>query len=195
MQKELKNQLNKTEVIAFISNTPDGIDWKRVVLTTVENVGKLKGGSALLYDPNRFSGRNCLNAEKHFMLYNMYSKKKLKEHAKLDGDRQKMSHQIWQLVKPHAVKPTEKDLSNHYVDSPVKEDKPVVKKSKPVKASVGITNESVIQATGKEAKSEKNAARHRLYKKTKVKTLLSKNTIKLADIKYDIKSGYAEIVG
>ena len=110
MQKELKNQLNKTEVIAFISNTPDGIDWKRVVLTTVENVGKLKGGSALLYDPNRFSGRNWLNAEKHFMLYNMYSKKKLKEHAKLDGDRQKMSHQIWQLVKPHAVKPTEKDF-------------------------------------------------------------------------------------
>ena len=101
------------------------------MLTTVENVGKLKGGSALLYDPDRFSGRTWLNAEKHFMLYNMYSKKKLKEHAKLDGNRQKMSHQIWQLVKPHAVKPTEKDLSNHYVDSPVKEDKPVVKKSKP----------------------------------------------------------------
>ena len=75
----MEKQLNKTEVIAFISNTPDGVDWKRVVLTTVENVGKLKGGSALLYDPDRFSGRTWLNAEKHFMLYNMYSKKKLKE--------------------------------------------------------------------------------------------------------------------
>lgn len=38
----MEKQLNKTEVIAFISNTPDGVDWKRVVLTTVENVGKLK---------------------------------------------------------------------------------------------------------------------------------------------------------
>ena len=193
----MEKQLNKTEVIAFISNTNDGIDWKRVVLTTVENVGKLKGGSALLYDPDRFSGRTWLNAEKHFMLYNMYSKKKLKEHAKLNGNRQKMSHQIWQLVKPHAVKPADKDLSSHYVHSPVKEDTPVVTESKPVKASVGINDESIIKATGKKAKSPTNNARHKLYKVTKVKEIIrrSKDTIKLADIKYDIKSGYAEIVG
>lgn len=47
------------------------------------------------------------------------------------------------------------------------------------------------------AKSPTNNARHKLYKVTKVKEIIrrSKDTIKLADIKYDIKSGYAEIVG
>jgi hypothetical protein len=191
----MENELNRTKVIAFINNTPDGIDYKRVVITTVSNVGKLKGGSALLYDPQRFSGRTWLNGEKYYKIWNMYSKKKLGKVPSFNGDRQEYAHKLWNLMKPIAVKPTEKDLSNHYVDSPVKENKPAVKESKPVKAGVILTDDSIIQATGKEAKSEKNAARHKLYKKVKVKTILSKNSIKLADIKYDIKSGYAEVVG
>jgi len=186
-------ELKDVKVIAFVNNTPNGPDYKRAVITTVGEVHKIKGGSPLLYDPDRFSGRTWLNAEKHFMLYNMYSKKKLKEHAKLNGDRQKMSHQLWQLINPHAVKPEAKDMTSVVVETPEKE--PKVKKVAPVKTGSVFSNESIIQATGKIAKSEKNAARHKLYKKVKVKTLLSKNSIKLADIKYDIKSGYAEVVG
>ena len=152
MQKELKNQLNKTEVIAFISNTPDGIDWKRVVLTTVENVGKLKGGSALLYDPDRVTSRAWLNAEKHFMLYNMYSKRKLKEHAKLNGDRQKMSHQLWQLINPHAVKPAEKDMTQAVIQTPEKKLK--VKNKAPVKVQsvVNDVNRAQIEIGSMESK-------------------------------------------
>jgi hypothetical protein len=88
-------ELKDVKVIAFVNNTPDGPDYKRAVITTVGEVHKIKGGSPLLYDPDRVTSRAWLNAEKHFMLYNMYSKKKLKEHAKLNGDRQKMSHQLW----------------------------------------------------------------------------------------------------
>jgi len=186
-------ELKDVKVIAFVNNTPDGPDYKRAVITTVGEVHKIKGGSPLLYDPDRFSGRTWLNAEKHFMLYNMYSKKKLKEPAKLNGDRQKMSHQLWQLINPHAVKPAEKDMTGAVIETPEK--KPKVKKNTPVKSNSVVNENSIIQATGKEAKSEKNAARHRLYKKTKVKTLLRKNTIKLADIKYDIKPCDAGIVG
>ena len=164
-------ELKDVKVIAFVNNTPDGPDYKRAVITTVGEVHKIKGGSPLLYDPDRFSGRTWLNAEKHFMLYNMYSKKKLGKVPSFNGDRQEYAHKLWNLMKPIAVKPTEKDLSNHYVDSPVKENKPTVKESKPVKAGVILTDDSIIQATGKEAKSEKNAARHKLYKKTKVKLL------------------------
>ena len=186
-------ELKDVKVIAFVNNTPDGPDYKRAVITTVGEVHKIKGGSPLLFDPDRFSARTWLNAEKHFMLYNMYSKKKLKEHAKLNGNRQKMSHQLWQLVTPHAVKPTEKDMTGAVIETPEKT--PKVKKTAPVKTNSIFNNESIIQATGKLAKSEKNAARHKLYKKAKVKTLLGKNGLKLADIKYDIKSGYAEVVG
>lgn len=186
-------ELKDVKVIAFVNNTPDGPDYKRAVITTVGEVHKIKGGSPLLYDPDRVTSRAWLNAEKHFMLYNMYSKKKLKEHAKLNGDRQKMSHQLWQLINPHAVKPAEKDMTQAVIQTPEKKLK--VKNKAPVKAQSVVNENNIIQATGKQAKSETNAARHKLYKKAKVKTLLSKNGLKLADIKYDIKSGYAEIVG
>ena len=46
------------------------------------------------------------------------------------------------------------------------------------------------------AKSGKNIARLKLYRKSKVSTILAKNPeIKLGDIKYDIRNKYAEIVG
>ena len=71
-----------------------------------------------------------------------------------------------------------------------------VKKSTPTKrARVTIEPTAKIGATGKQPKSEKNVARLALYRKSKLSTILEKHPeITLADIKYDIKCGYAEIV-
>ena len=187
-------ELKDVKVIAFVNNTPDGPDYKRAVITTVGEVHKIKGGSPLLYDPDRFSPRTWINSERYYKVWNTHSKKKLGKvpNIKID-EKKKYTEKLWKLVEPVAVKPAEKDMTGAVIETPEKKSK--VKKNTPVKASSIVNENSIIQATGKKAKSEKNAARHRLYKKAKVKTLLSKNTIKLADIKYDIKSGYAEIVG
>ena len=61
---------------------------------------------------------------------------------------------------------------------------------------VTIPSDAKIGATGKQPKSEKNIARLKLYRRTKLSNILEKNPeVTLADIKYDIKCGYAEIVG
>ena len=187
-------ELKDVKVIAFVNNTPDGPDYKRAVITTVGEVHKIKGGSPLLYDPDRFSARTWINSENYYKVWNMHSKKKLGKVPSIKIDeKKKYTEKLWKLMEPIAVKPAEKDMTGVVVETPEKE--PKVKKVAPVKTGSVFSNESIIQATGKIAKSEKNAARHKLYKKVKVKILLSKNSIKLADIKYDIKSGYAEVVG
>ena len=175
-------ELKDVKVIAFVNNTPDGPDYKRAVITTVGEVHKIKGGSPLLYDPDRFSARTWINSEKYYKVWNTHSKKKLGKvpNIKIE-EKKKYTEKLWSLMEPIAVKPAKEDMTSAVIETPEKT--PKVKKTAPVKA------------TGKLAKSEKNAARHKLYKKAKVKTLLSKNGLKLADIKYDIKSGYAEVVG
>ena len=70
-------ELKDVKVIAFVNNTPDGPDYKRAVITTVGEVHKIKGGSPLLYDPDRFSARTWINSEKYYKVWNMHSKKKL----------------------------------------------------------------------------------------------------------------------
>ena len=187
-------ELKDVKVIAFVNNTPDGPDYKRAVITTVGEVHKIKGGSPLLYDPDRFSARTWINSEKYYKVWNTHSKKKLGKvpNIKIE-ETKKYTEKLWSLMEPIAVKPAKEDMTSAVIETPEKT--PKVKKSAPVKTSSMFNNESIIQATGKLAKSEKNAARHKLYKKAKVKTLLGKNGLKLADIKYDIKSGYAEVVG
>ena len=81
---------------------------------------------------------------------------------------------------------------------PEKEEKPL-NKSKPKTSSKRtlsvFPNETRIQATGKQPKSEKNIARLKLYRRTKLGGILERNPeVTLTDIKYDIKCGYAEIV-
>jgi hypothetical protein len=187
-------ELKDVKVIAFVNNTPDGPDYKRAVITTVGEVHKIKGGSPLLYDPDRFNARTWISSERYYKVWNIHSKKKLGKvpNIKIE-EREKYTEKLWSLIEPIAVKPAEKDMTGVVVETPEKE--PKVKKKAPVKTNSVVNENSIIQATGKQAKSEKNAARHKLYKKVKVKTILSKNGLKLADIKYDIKSGYAEVVG
>jgi hypothetical protein len=61
---------------------------------------------------------------------------------------------------------------------------------------VTIPSDAKIGATGKQPKSEKNIARLKFYRRAKLSSILEKNPeITLADIKYDIKYEYAEIVG
>ena len=54
--------------------------------------------------------------------------------------------------------------------------------------------ETKIQATGKQPKSTKNIERLEHYQGNQVSDILSNSGIRMADIKYDIKHGYAEIV-
>tara|TARA_R110000824_G_scaffold65405_1_gene170338 strand:+ start:839 stop:1261 length:423 start_codon:yes stop_codon:yes gene_type:complete len=80
---------------------------------------------------------------------------------------------------------------------PEKEEKPLnTNKPQQVKRKrIVFPNETRIQATRKQPKSEKNIARLKLYRRTKLGSILERNPeVTLTDIKYDIKCGYAEIV-
>ena len=107
---------------------------------------------------------------------------------------------------------TAKDLNNISDLNPKKAER-LLNKSKP-KTSIGegmeawsvvdqkvkrtlsvFPNETRIQATGKQPRSEKIIARLKLYRRTKLGGILERNPeVTLTDIKYDIKCGYAEIV-
>ena len=52
------------EFITFVNNTPDGIDWKRIVITSEFEINKLKGGSAHLGNPKEYNRPGWLSAGK-----------------------------------------------------------------------------------------------------------------------------------
>lgn len=198
------------DVITFMNNTPSGIDWKRVVITKSTEVGKLKGGSAQLYDPKEYVCPSWLSAKKAKEIWKLHTGK---NREFTSGDQTKTV--FWKYFKDTAVTPSYRDFSSNHLRSigewkeedennhlnsggvemaekaAEKEAKPVTKRKR-----ITIPSDAKIGTTGKQPKSPKNIERVKLYRRSKLSTILEKNPgVTLADIKYDIKCGYAEIVG
>ena len=195
------------DVITFVNITPSGIDWKRIVLTLDTDVGKIMGGSAHIYDPEKYAPPSWLTPSKAAEVWKLHTRKN-----KEFKDKKEASRVFWNYFKSKAKKPKYEDFSKYHL---MKEglwkdeetgagasiDKP--KRSlgadmvKQVKRKRTVLSETAkISATGKQPKSEKNSARLKLYRGSKVSTILEKNPdIKVGDIKYDIRCKYAKIVG
>ena len=190
------------DAITFMNNTPSGIDWKRVVLTKDIEVGQLKGGSAHLYDPEKYVCPSWLSLKKATEIWKLHTGKN-KEFT----SKEQTKAVFWKYFKKKAVKPIYEDFSPHYLkrigewkdDDESKNLNPVgadMTEQVTKRKRVTIPSDAKIGATGKQPKSEKNIARLKLYRRTKLSSILEKNPeVTLADIKYDIKCGYAEIVG
>lgn len=190
------------DAITFMNNTPAGIDWKRIVLTKDIEVGQLKGGSAHLYDPEKYVSPSWLNLKKASEIWKIHTRKDKEFKSKEDA-----TLAFWKYFKKKAVKPIYEDFSPYYLKrigewkeddesknlNPVGADMP---EQATKRKRVTIPSDAKIGATGKQPKSEKNIARLKFYRRAKISTILEKNPeVTLADIKYDIKCGYAEIVG
>lgn len=187
------------ETLVFVNNTPDGIDWTRIVLTDNSKIGDLIAGSAYFSDPAKYSAPPWLTPKKASEVYEKHTGKKRVFESK------KEAHNIfWNYFRPFVKQAEAIDFRSATVGQKL-ENKPqtgdkmadTVEKPTPVKrARVTIEPTAKIGTTGKRPKSEKNVARLALYRKSKLSTILEKHPeITLADIKYDIKCGYAEIVG
>jgi hypothetical protein len=211
-QKSHENKIfgntNTWEAIVFVNNTPAGIDWTRIVSTTDRDVGKLKGGSASLLDPEKYAPPPWLTPNKAAEIWKLHTRKNKKF-----KDKKEASLVFWKHFKTKAKKPKYEDFSKHHLIREglwkEEETEAVVSVREKPKRSLGadmvkqakrkrmiLSETAKIGATGKQPKSEKNIARLKLYRKSKVSTILAKNPeIKLGDIKYDIRNKYAEIVG
>ena len=199
------------DVITFMNNTPSGIDWTRIVLTTSTEVGQLRGGSAHFHDPEKYVCPSWLSLKKATEIWKLHTGKN-KEFT----SKEQTKAVFWKYFKKKAVKPIYEDFSPHHLkrvgewkddewkDDETKWSKSFLKardanrhKDREVtkRKRVTIPSDAKIGATRKQPKSEKNIARLKLYRRTKLSNILEKNPeVTLADIKYDIKCGYAEIV-
>jgi len=182
------------DVITFVNNTPSGIDWKRIVLTNDLEVGKLRGGSANIYDPEKYAPPSWLTLSKATELWKLHTGKSKQFETKKDAQMA-----FWKYFYNKAKQVKDEDLSiTRLVSTPEKPKRSLasdlVKQAK-TKVSPLLENNK-IKPTGKQPKSEKNAARLKLYKNQTVKQIIEKHPdIKMGDIKYDLRCGYAEIVG
>lgn len=189
------------ETLVFVANTPDGIDWTRIVLTDNSKIGDLIAGSAYFSDPAKYSAPPWLSTQKATEIYELHTGERR------TFESRKEAHNIfWNYFRPFVKPAEEKDFGKaaHLRKPEEKQTETktgekmaaTVKKPEPTKRTrVTIDPSSKIAATGKQPKSEKNAARLALYRRSKLSTILEKHPeITLADIKYDIKCGYAEIL-
>jgi len=190
---------NTWDVITFVNNTPSGIDWKRIVLIKDTEVGKIRAGSAHLHDPEKYAPPSWLTTSKAAEIWKLYTRKN-----KEFKDKKQASLVLWKHFKPKAKKPKYEDFSKHYLireglwkDEETGATAPVLDRvEQPKRKRTTLSETAKIGATGKQPKSEKNIARLKLYRRSKVSTILAKNPeIKLGDIKYDIRNKYAQIVG
>lgn len=185
------------EAITFIAEAPEGINWKRIIKTGSEESGRLKGGSVTLYDPMYCAPPPWLNLKRAEEVYRIHFEGKKIPDFK---NRKTASKIFWEIFKPKAKKPSPDDYSPTYLKGigslPGKEPPKDMIKKVAKRPRVPLPSDAKIGLTSKQPKSKKNIARLKYYRKNKVSSILAKHPdITLADIKYDIKRGYAEIVG
>ena len=94
------------DVITFVNNTPAGIDWKRIVLTNDLEVGKIRGGSANLYDPEKYAPPAWLTPRKATELWKLHTGK-----TKQFETRKEAQMAFWKYFYDKAKQVTDKDLS------------------------------------------------------------------------------------
>lgn len=189
LEKRLANP--DWEAITFIADSSEGVNWKRIVKTDSEESGKLKAGSVTLHDPDYCAPPPWLSLKRAEEVYKLHFKNKKIP----DFKNKKIASKIfWKTFKPKAQKPSDSDYSSFFSNGTKEPPKNMIKKVAKRKR-VSLPSDTKIGLTGKKPKSKKNAARLKYYRKNKVSSILAKHPdITLADIKYDIKRGYAKIV-
>ena len=193
---------NKIDAIVFLADTPQGVNYKNIVRTDSYYVGRLKGGSAVFRDPSTVSRPPWMTPDKMLMLHGLYNKKKkAKINITEKVDEKKELLILWKLFLPLAREVKEEDYSNSFLEhklgdttTPKPKPKKVVTKERD---SIILSPHAKILKTDKIPKSEKNKKRQEHYDGSKVSVLTHRTLymgLTLADIKYDIKCGYAKII-
>lgn len=195
---------NKIDAIVFLADTPQGVNYKNIVRTDSYHVGRLKGGSAVFRDPSDISRPPWLTPDKMLMLHDLYNKsKKTKIDISEKVSEKKELLLLWKLLLPLAREVKEEDYSNSFLqhklgDTTVPKSKPKPKKVvTKERDNIILSPDAKILKTDKIPKSEKNKKRQEHYDGSKVSVLTHKTLymgLTQADIKYDIKCGYAKII-
>lgn len=182
------------EAIVFVLDTPQGTTYKRVIRVNSVKSGRIRGGSLILGDPYKFAYPSWFTVEHLDKIIECHKLKKFKY-----KDKQDACKKLWKLLLPKALEPNDSDIDPHSVafhSNVVKKPtfrKPVQKKVVRVSS---INMESKVKATDKVPSSDKNKTRQLYYTgELTVAELLEKHSdLKLGDIKYDVKSKFAEEV-
>jgi|TARA_B100000035_G_scaffold1622_2_gene1368 hypothetical protein len=182
------------EAVVFVLDTPQGTTYKRVVRVNSVKSGRIRGGSLILADPNKFAYPSWFNVQHLDKIIECHNLKKFKYKDKQDACRK-----LYKLLLPLAKEPSDSDFDPHHVafhSNVVKKPsfrKPIQKKVVRVSS---INMESKVKATDKVPSSDKNKTRQLYYTgELTVAELLEKHSdLKLGDIKYDVKSKFAEEV-
>ena len=193
---------NKIDALVFLADTPQGVNYKNIVRTDSYYVGRLKGGSAVFRDPSTVSRPPWMTPDKMLMLHNMYNKKK-KIKIDISGkvNEKKELLILWKLLLPLAREVSEEDYSNSFLEHKLGDT--ITPKPKPKKAmtkernNIVLSPDAKILKTDKIPKSDKNKKRQEHYDGSTVSVLTNGTLymgLTLADIKYDIKCGYAKII-
>ena len=193
---------NKIDAIVFLADTPQGVNYKNIVRTDSYYVGRLKGGSAVFRDPSTVSRPPWMTPDKMLMLHGLYNKKKkAKINITEKVDEKKELLILWKLLLPLAREVKEEDYSNSFLEHKLGDTTTPKPKSKKVvtkeRDSIILSPHAKILKTDKIPKSEKNKKRQEHYDGSKVSVLTNGTLymgLALADIKYDIKCGYAKII-
>lgn len=182
------------EAIVFVLDTAQGTTYKRIVRVDSRKAGRIRGGSLILGDPNKFAYPSWFSVQHLDKIIECHNLKKFKYKDKQDACRK-----LYKLLLPKSQEINESDTDPHSVafhSNVVK--KPTFRKpiQKKVVRVSSINMESKVKASDKVPSSDKNKTRQLYYTgKLTVAELLEKHSdLKLGDIKYDIKSKYAKEV-
>lgn len=199
------------EAITFILDDDNVPDYTRIVRTLSKEIGRLKEGSPTLHDPTHFAAPPWLTMERAAEIYKVHVKGNKPVKFK---DRKEATQVLWDVLLPKAQLPQKMDYNYSYRKAL---DTVAEKMSSTLKAEEFVTADDLVKATrtplpakqkkstlspdtkirktAKSHKSKKNAERVSHYQSNTVETILTRYPdLKKADIKYDLKHGYAKIV-
>ena len=149
------------EAVVFVLDTPQGTTYKRVIRVNSVKSGRIRGGSLILADPNKFAYPSWFTVQHLDKIIECHNLKKFKYKDKQDACRK-----LYKLLLPLAKEPSDSDFDPHSVafhSNVVKKPsfrKPVQKKVVRVSS---INMESKVKATDKVPSSDKNKTRQLYY--------------------------------
>jgi hypothetical protein len=183
------------ESITFIVNTPEGPNYRRnsIVRTLSKEVGNLKGGSPSIHDPAHFAAPSWLTIERAIEIHNNIfygAREKLNQGSPEFEDRKTAVKFLWKKLLPIAKPPTEEHFSPYYrpyESAPVLPAPTKKRKRTPVDLKLKVVRTKKLY-TGK------NANRLKYYRGQTIKSLLAAHKdLKVSDITYDLRQGYAKV--
>lgn len=207
----MQDMTTEWEAITFILDDNNTPDYTRIVRTLSKEIGRLRGGSPTLHDPAHFAAPSWLTVERAEDIYKLHVKNNKPIEFK---NKKEAAQKLWDILLPKAQLPQKMDYNYSYrmaldtvaeaMTSTLKDDESITAEDlvkatrtplpKEQKKST-LSPDTKIRKTAKSPKSEKNALRISNYRGSTIKAILARNPdLKKADIKYDLKHGYAKIL-